>query len=177
MSWSRDAVRLISLNVVAGALALAAPRPARAPSVLRRSLTEQESLDLRLGRQRHARRIAAEWTDLSNEDVARVAMAWPANFADAPRGETLMLTALKNLRPVHNLEAVLQRAWSIKFLLLATVLDAAQASVSFFSGSELVTPTTLSLSNMGLAVAAMVARCVAQQGVTTPTAAAPAGDA
>lgn len=75
---------------------------------------------------------------------------------------------------VHNLGAVIRRAWSIRFLALATVLDAAQASVSFFSGSELVSPTTLSLANMGLALAALGARCVAQQGVTTP---APEGDA
>ncbi|SDM67847.1 hypothetical protein SAMN05216360_10388 [Methylobacterium phyllostachyos] len=75
---------------------------------------------------------------------------------------------------VHNLEDVLKRAWSIRFLALATLLDAAQASVSCFSGSELVSAPTLSLLNMGLALAALFARCVAQQGVTAP---APKGDA
>lgn len=75
---------------------------------------------------------------------------------------------------VHNLEAVLKRAWSIRFLAIATLMDLAQACVGFWSGSDLVSPMTLTLANLGLGIAGFVARCVAQDGVTAP---APQGDA
>lgn len=78
------------------------------------------------------------------------------------------------LRLVDNAEAVLKRAWSVRFLVLATALDAAQTGVSFFSGSELVRPGTLAALNMGFALAALVARLVAQESVSG---AAPQGDA
>lgn len=88
-----------------------------------------------------------------------------------------MLAALKNLQPVHNFGTVLKRAWSVRFLVLATALDAAQTGVSFFSGSELVRPGTLAALNMALALAALCARLIAQEGVTTPAPAAPTGEA
>lgn len=88
-----------------------------------------------------------------------------------------MFAALSRLRPVHNLEVVLKRAWSVRFLALATLLDAAQTGVSFFSGSELVRPGTLAALNLGMAMAAFVARLVAQDGVTTPPATPAPGDA
>lgn len=69
---------------------------------------------------------------------------------------------------IHNLEAVVRHAWSVRFLVLATVLDAAQTGVSFFSGSDLVSPGTLACLNMGLALAALVARLVAQEAVSGP---------
>lgn len=79
-----------------------------------------------------------------------------------------MFAALSRLEPVHNLEAVLKRAWSIRFLAAAMMFDLAQASVSFWSGSDLVSPMTLTLANLGLGMAGFVARCIAQPGVTTP---------
>lgn len=48
------------------------------------------------------------------------------------------------------------------------MFDLAQASVSFWSGSDLVSPMTLTLANLGLGMAGFVARCIAQPGVTTP---------
>ncbi|UYW28245.1 hypothetical protein OKC48_06915 [Methylorubrum extorquens] len=75
---------------------------------------------------------------------------------------------------VENLECVLKHAWSVRFLALATVLDAAQTGVSFFSGTDLVRPGTLALANMGLALAALAARLVAQDKVSGP---ATGGDA
>lgn len=70
------------------------------------------------------------------------------------------------LRAVDNIRCVLKHARSVRFLLLATVLDAAQASVSFFSGSELVSPPMLAGANMALSVAALGARLVAQEKVS-----------
>lgn len=79
------------------------------------------------------------------------------------------------MRLVDNIECVVKHAWSVRFLFLTAALDAAQASVGFFSGSELVSPTTLAAANMGLAVAALGARLVAQEKVSGP--AAPGGEA
>ncbi|WP_156630112.1 DUF7940 domain-containing protein [Methylobacterium sp. Leaf112] len=71
-----------------------------------------------------------------------------------------------NFRLVENIECVLKHAWSVRFLALATVLDAAQASVSYFAGSELVSAPTLALANMALTMSAFAARCVAQEKVS-----------
>lgn len=49
-----------------------------------------------------------------------------------------------------------------------TVLDTAQASVSFFAGTELVSAPVLAMANMGLALAAMGSRCIAQEKVSGP---------
>lgn len=70
------------------------------------------------------------------------------------------------LQLVENIECVLKHAWSVRFLALATALDAAQASVSFFSGSELVSAPTLAVTNMALTMAAFGARCIAQEKVS-----------
>lgn len=78
------------------------------------------------------------------------------------------------MRLVDNIECVLKHAWSVRLLVLATALDAAQASVSFFSGSELVSAPVLASLNVGLSVAALGARLVAQEKVSGP---ATGGDA
>lgn len=70
------------------------------------------------------------------------------------------------LRLVENARCVLKHAWSVRFLIVATALDAAQASVSFFSGSELVSPPVLAGANMALSLAALGARLVAQEKVS-----------
>ncbi|MGW9821921.1 hypothetical protein ACUXK4_004510 [Methylorubrum extorquens] len=77
------------LAMLIGTLAVAAemarvvreakPAPAAAP--LRRALTEQEALDLRLARKAFRRSVDLCWPALDPEDAARVAMAWPANWS------------------------------------------------------------------------------------------------
>lgn len=72
---------LLGVAAVAAELARvvreARPQSRPEPLTLRRALTDQEVLDLRLGRRRAERLVAAEWC-LTPEDAARVAMAWPA---------------------------------------------------------------------------------------------------
>lgn len=85
MPWSREAIRLIGLAAVAGALALAVPRPARPQTVLRRSLTEQESLDLRLLRAKARRSIDTCWPGLDPEEAARLAAAYPSQWTTSDR--------------------------------------------------------------------------------------------
>lgn len=79
------------------------------------------------------------------------------------------------IRRVENFERVLRYAWSIRLILLATVIDGAQAGCGFFSGTDLVRPGTLTAINMALMLASVVARLVAQPAVSS--AAAPQGDA
>ncbi|AWV14808.1 hypothetical protein A3862_04240 [Methylobacterium sp. XJLW] len=88
-----------------------------------------------------------------------------------------MFAALSKLRPVQDIDKVLTKAWSVRFLILATVLDAAQTGVSFFSGSELVRPGTLAALNMVLALAALGARLIAQEAVSGPAPSTTPGDA
>lgn len=70
------------------------------------------------------------------------------------------------MRFVDNIECVLRHAWSVRFLVLATLLDSAQASVALSSGSELVSAPVLSGANMTLSVAALEVRLVAQEKVS-----------
>ncbi|MEG9527409.1 MAG: hypothetical protein MIL41_16865 [Hyphomicrobiales bacterium] len=81
------------------------------------------------------------------------------------------------VRFVENLERVLKHAWSVRFLGLATVLDAAQTGCSFFSGTELVRPGVLAGLNMALALAALGARLVAQEADSGTAAPADGGQA
>ncbi|WP_375453465.1 hypothetical protein [uncultured Methylobacterium sp.] len=72
------------------------------------------------------------------------------------------------VRKIENFDKVLKRAWSVRFLILATVIDGAQAGCGFFSGSDLVRPGTLTAINMSLMLAALGARLVAQEAVSGP---------
>jgi hypothetical protein len=73
---------LVGLAAVAAELArvVREARPQSRPEArpLRRALTEQEALDLRLTRKRMARSVDICWPALDPEEAARVAMAWPA---------------------------------------------------------------------------------------------------
>ncbi|MGH1574527.1 hypothetical protein ACRAWG_32625 [Methylobacterium sp. P31] len=81
------------------------------------------------------------------------------------------------VRFVENLEKVLKHAWSVRFLVLETVLDAAQTGCSFFSGTALVRPGVLAGLNMAPALAALGASLVAQEAVYGTAAPADGGQA
>lgn len=53
-------------------------RQALSPTPLRRRLTPTEAVELAVGRAAAEVDIAARWQGLTPEDVARLAMAWPA---------------------------------------------------------------------------------------------------
>lgn len=85
---------LVGIAAVAGALASvvreyraavpASPAPA-GPVALRRELHPDEAAALRSARAAAANTIHAYWSGLATEDVARLAMAWPAQWTTSER--------------------------------------------------------------------------------------------
>ncbi|KQO89438.1 hypothetical protein ASF33_19085 [Methylobacterium sp. Leaf92] len=73
------------------------------------------------------------------------------------------------IRRIENFRAVLLKAWSVRLIVLATLLEGAQAGCGFFTGSDLVSPGTLTVLNCGLMLAALAARLVAQEAVSGST--------
>lgn len=83
---------LVGLAAVAGALAAVvresrAPRrgPADEPGVVRRPLAEAEVIGLAQVRAAAGVELDTHWPGLDREDAARIAMAYPAEWAFSPR--------------------------------------------------------------------------------------------
>jgi hypothetical protein len=67
---------------------------------------------------------------------------------------------------VHNWEAVLKHAWSIRLDLLNIVLTAALSVVPILTGTTIIPPLTLAIISLVLTVASMGVRLIKQEKVS-----------
>lgn len=67
------------------------------------------------------------------------------------------------MRLADDWKVILRRAWSVRLMLLAGVLSAAEAVVPFFS--DVIDRRVFALLLAGLTFSALVARIVAQRGL------------
>lgn len=70
------------------------------------------------------------------------------------------------MKLVNNWRAVIQRAWSVRLMVLAAVLSGAEVAMPYLDGYVDIPPRLFALLSGLTVAAAFIARIVAQKGVT-----------
>lgn len=70
------------------------------------------------------------------------------------------------MRLVDNWRAVLQRAWSIRLILLAGLLSGIEVALPLFGNAVSIPPGAFACLSLAFTASAFVARLVAQKGVS-----------